>query len=50
MVGEIEMCARCGKNPATESHSCPYNEEINGDFNTLCTCCGDCQAECALEI
>jgi hypothetical protein len=32
-----------------EPHPCPYAEEIN-DSHTLCTCCGDCQHECAMYI
>ncbi len=36
-------------NPATEEHTCPYATEINDD-NRLCTCCADCQHECAMDI
>ena len=46
---KIEMC-ECGKNPATEPHTCPYAEEINGDYETLCTCCEECQQNCIQDI
>jgi len=46
----VVMC-RCGVNPATEPHSCPYAEDINGnDDSDFCTCCADCQHECAMDI
>jgi len=48
-VEEEKMC-KCRKNPAAEPHTCPYAEEINGDSETLCTCCEDCQYECAMDI
>ena len=40
-----EMC-KCGKNPATKPHLCPFSGEI---FNSkeLCTCCSACQKDCA---
>jgi len=31
-------------------HSCPYGEDIHGDYDTLCTCCEYCQGECANDI
>ncbi len=36
-------------NHSTEEHTCPYATEINDD-NRLCTCCADCQHECAMDI
>ena len=46
----VVMC-RCGVNPATEPHPCPYAEEINdNDDPEFCTCCADCQHECAMDI
>lgn len=35
---------------ARPSHLCPYKAEINGDSHTLCTCCPDCEYECAQDI
>ena len=46
----VDMC-RCGNNPATELHSCPFAEEINGnDDPEFCTCCDDCRHECCMDI
>ncbi len=42
-------CESCGDNEATELHTCPYSEEINGD-TTLCNCCDECQSNCLEEI
>ena len=33
-----------------EPHTCPFEEEINGDSETLCTCCIHCQQSCAEDI
>lgn len=44
-------CERCpNKSKLYEPHPCPYAEEINNDYSTLCTCCLDCQHECAMDI
>ena len=48
-VEEVEMC-NCGNYAATPPHVCPYAEDINGDSETLCTCCDVCTAECAADI
>lgn len=48
-----EMCSGgfCkGKNAATEPHTCPFAEEINDDYDSLCTCCDECAHECAMDI
>lgn len=38
-------------NPASEPHSCPFASEINdNDEPEYCTCCDDCQHECAMDI
>ena len=44
-----EKC-RCGKNEATEPHTCPYAEDINDDYESLCSCCDACVHECAMDI
>lgn len=52
-VGKLQAlcCGRADcKNPATELHTCPYKEEINGDKLTLCDCCSDCRQECVWDI
>ena len=45
---EENLC-RCG-NLATPPHQCPYSVEINDDFESLCTCCEDCQQNCMDDI
>ena len=37
-------------NQGQADHTCPYAEEINGDEETLCNCCKECENECAMEI
>jgi len=46
---QMPMC-HCGINPATESHPCPYQQDINNDDAFECTCCEDCTHECAMDI
>ena len=43
------MC-KCGINPATTPHPCPYQEEINQDYTAMCTCCSDCEGQCLGDI
>lgn len=45
-----ELCEVCHVNPAEPPHTCPYAEDIGGDSDTLCTCCQDCEGECAQDI
>lgn len=46
----VVMC-HCGKNPASDPHSCPYAYEIGDDDNPeYCTCCSDCESNCVLDI
>lgn len=45
-----QLCPSCKKNPATEPHKCPYRVEINDDEEFTCTCCEDCEYECAQDI
>lgn len=44
----IEKC-RCGSEPAS-LHTCPYQEEINGDSEALCGCCSKCIQQCLMDI
>lgn len=46
---QMPMC-HCGINPATESHPCPYQQDVNNDDAFECTCCEDCTHECAMDI
>ncbi len=43
------VCSKCGQNPASELHPCPFAEEIN-DNHEECDCCDECESECADEI
>lgn len=47
---DSRLC-KCGRNMRTkEAHSCPYAEDIHGDYSKNCYCCGDCERECAMDI
>ena len=42
---------KCGRNKKTPYlHSCPYSEDMHGDYTEHCTCCGECQHNCAMDI
>ena len=34
---------------AKEPHTCPYAAEICDDHDTLCSCCDECEGECAMD-
>jgi uncharacterized protein (TIGR02996 family) len=42
-------CEQC-KSEGEEPHSCPFREDIEHDYGTLCTCCSNCESECVDEI
>lgn len=48
-VERVVMC-KCGKNPATEPHTCPFQFDIHDDDKFQCTCCEDCTYECAMDV
>jgi len=35
---------------SNEWHTCPYAEEIHGDYETLCDCGEEQQRQCAMDI
>jgi len=35
---------------AAELHTCPFNEDVHGDYETLCNCCEHCAHDCVMEI
>lgn len=41
---------KCGNNYKVGLHSCPFKEDMYGDYNTLCTCCNECRHNCAMDI
>lgn len=44
-----ENKCRCGS-PGEDSHPCPYQSDVNNDYETECNCCGRCQHNCAMDI
>jgi hypothetical protein len=36
----------CGK-PGTETHNCPFDEDVNNNPNSSCNCCDECTENCA---
>jgi hypothetical protein len=47
---ECEKCLNCGKGNKEPIHKCPYQQDVNNDENYTCTCCENCQHECAQDI
>jgi hypothetical protein len=39
----------CGQKGRPE-HTCPFAEEISGDFETMCNCCSSCEYECSMDV
>lgn len=33
-----------------EEHTCPFSEESDNDYESLCNCCAFCQHQCAMDI
>lgn len=42
-------CPKCKTRAAAEPHICPYADELYDD-KTLCTCCTECEHNCADDI
>ena len=36
-----QKCPECGI-ATEEKHTCPYLEEVDSDYETLCACCHEC--------
>lgn len=47
--GNTRNCLR-NSEKAEELHTCPYREDINGDYLTLCDCNADQTQQCAEDI
>lgn len=46
-----DKCQCCGINEgSSDPHTCPYSEEIGGDYESLCNCCSNCESNCAMDI
>ncbi len=50
MDDELPSCSCPEDTERPEPHPCPFNEEMNGDSETLCTCCSSCEEGCAMDI
>ncbi len=45
------MCDKCHKVSGTEElHECPYSQELYGDDEPSCNCCGACTQQCCDDI
>lgn len=44
-----KLC-KCGKNPASEPHPCPYQSDLHNDPSFMCVCCDKCIGECARDV
>ena len=49
MIGESNSTCKCGE-PGLANHTCPYKTDLNGDYDSLCNCCENCQVLCADEL
>lgn len=47
--GEHKSCP-IGSKKAKELHSCPYSEDIHGDYESLCDCGENATRDCAADI
>lgn len=45
---KISEC-RCGGEGLSD-HTCPYAEEMHGNYDTICNCCESCMYQCAMDI
>ncbi len=45
---ENDKC-QCGSQ-SEGLHVCPYKEDVNGDTESLCSCCSQCQDQCSMDI
>lgn len=45
-----DKCGKCEKEGSVVPHTCPYAEELGDDYETLCDCCSECTADCAMDI
>lgn len=48
-IEEVTKCMCCD-NPGEESHICPYLQDMNGDDESLCNCCLECEGHCKDDI
>lgn len=41
-----EKCTNCENSLAKPLHLCPYKQEVEGDNESLCNCCINCELAC----
>ena len=46
------MAEECGcGSGGEETHSCPFQEEMNENYDDeYCTCCSHCTEQCAMDV
>ncbi len=49
-MSEDEEDKKCTCAEETEDHTCPYQEEINEDYESMCSCCEECEYQCSMDI
>ena len=50
VASALKALAQPEQEPTSELHSCPYAEEIHGDYWTLCDCDEERTRQCAQDI
>jgi hypothetical protein len=40
----------CNEMDPFDLHSCPFQEDVNNDPNYECSCCPECEYQCAMDI
>lgn len=47
----VDSCASCNSNDISgETHTCPFQVEMNNDYDFECNCCEICIIECTMSI
>jgi hypothetical protein len=44
-----ELCT-CDQMDYGDEHTCPFSVEIYDDIEFTCTCCPECEYQCAMDI
>ena len=44
-----DLC-KCGNEGTKESHGCPYQKDVNNDYDFTCNCCKACMHECCTDV
>lgn len=47
-----KVCQNCNRKFEKElpTHSCPYAEDVDEDYECECNCCSDCMLKCADNV